>query len=489
MLNHLVLFADASSAAASLKTAIVPLLAAFGSLAFFVCLAALVTGGYFLMTSGGHPSKVEKGKRIIRNAIIGCVVVLGATGLVSIMQNAYSTKTAQPQQLPSVSVEQPKDEGVGPIVNAAVSAFLQGAIASVGKSVIELIKQFTTATPMMASNNSVFNLWVVIVAIADVLFLLVVGLIGFRIMGASVIGLEDVDLGSLVPQVATGFVIANFSIFAIDAIIGLSNAMIQALLMGMSNDIIWVSLVTLLAGVANMTNIGILFIYSAIVILGIMLLVYYLQRMIVLYVGAVLSPLVILLWLLPSFRDFATAAMKTYIITIFVLFVQVVILMLAVSLFSGLVKGDGNPFITALLGIATLLALLKTGHTMTQIALMSSGSYGLRRLGNTFVRSVSHMSSTIQKNKGGVGVERIPATEGGGNTGGASSMILGNAGSGKFAQNQGTPSQKLMTGEARRAEPISNSALTKKQLPLDRKVIDRQAAKLITKENLKGMKK
>ena len=37
-----------------------------------------------------------------------------------------------------------------------------------------------------------------------------------------------------------------------------------------------------------------------------MLLVYYVGRIIILFIGAALSPLVVLLWLLPGFRDFAT---------------------------------------------------------------------------------------------------------------------------------------------------------------------------------------
>lgn len=50
---------------------------------------------------------------------------------------------------------------------------------------------------------------------------------------------------------------------------------------------------------------------------AVMLLVYYLKRLIVLYIRHFCPPLVALLWLLPSFKDFAVSSAKMYITTIF----------------------------------------------------------------------------------------------------------------------------------------------------------------------------
>ena len=82
---------------------------------------------------------------------------------------------------------------------------------------------------MLAQNGAVFNVWVKIVIIADVLFFLIIALIGFRIMSTSVIGTGEVDIRSLGPQVILVFLLAHLSIFVIDAIITVSNAMVQAL--------------------------------------------------------------------------------------------------------------------------------------------------------------------------------------------------------------------------------------------------------------------
>lgn len=424
-------------------------------IAAILCVLFIVFGGYYYMTSAGNPEKLERAKKTLRNAFIGFVIVLGAGTLVAIMQNAYSSKPISPVQITSVQPKVQESNGIGDVVNEAIKGFVQGVINSIGQPIVDALKQFTTATPLMAQNGSVFNLWVVIVAIVDVLFLLVIGLIGFRIMSSSVIGFEDVDIRSLIPQIILTFIIANLSIFAIDAIITVSNAMIQALMIGMSNDIIWAAFGGLIVGIAAL-NIGVLLFVLVAILLAVWLLIYYLRRLIILYIGAVLSPLIVLLWLLPSFRDFAVSSAKMYISTIFVLFVQVVVLMLAVSLFSGLVQGEGNPFMTALLAIATLSVLLSTNRTMNQLTMMSAGGNGMRKLGNTFVRGVSHVATSVKQSstasKPAVTVSRTSGSSNGTSVSGARPTMAA--------------SVALATGETRQVSPQkAAAALTDKKTP------------------------
>jgi hypothetical protein len=400
MLNFLTHLADANAASEALKSDISPLFSTIVIVAAVACLFFIIFGGYYYMTSAGNPDKLERAKKTLRNAIIGFVVILGAGGFVAIMQNAYTERAVQPANIPQVQAEEKPSSGID-IVNESIKNFIESVIQSVGEPIIALIKEFTTATPLMAQNGSVFNLWLIIVAIVDVLFLIVVALIGFRIMSSSVVGLEDVDIRSIVPQIILTFILANLSIFAIDAIISLSNAMVHALLLGSSNDIIWKAITGLITGVAQL-NIGVLIFIAIAVILAVLLAIFYIQRLIILYVGAVLSPLIVLLWLLPSFRDFAVTAAKTYIVTIFVLFVHIVVLMLAVSLFTAFMDDNQNAFMSSLLAIATLLTLLKTSQAMNQLTMMSSGARGMKQLGETFVRGASHIASNV-KGKAGAG--------------------------------------------------------------------------------------
>ncbi len=53
-----------------------------------ICVVLLVIyGGYMLMTSQGNPDKLQEGKQVITNAIIGFVVILLCTGILLLISN------------------------------------------------------------------------------------------------------------------------------------------------------------------------------------------------------------------------------------------------------------------------------------------------------------------------------------------------------------------------------------------------------------------
>ena len=139
----------------------------------------------------------------------------------------------------------------------------------------------------------------------------------------------------------------------------------------------------------------------AFLICSVILLVYYVMRLITLFIGTVLSPLVSMLWLVPGFRDFAETSMKTFLSTIFVLFVHVVILQLASSLFSGMATTGNNALpdtlIAMVAGIATILTLLKVQGVMMQFSFVSMGARNLKKLGGQFMNGVSYMTGTGSK--------------------------------------------------------------------------------------------
>jgi hypothetical protein len=388
MVSQLTLFAD-------LRSDIDPLFTSLMSLAGISAILFIVFGGYYYMSSSGNPERLDKAKKTLRNAFIGLVMIIGASGCMSILNNAYTQKPVY--QAPTVSSQQDdKPSSLSDIVNKAVKEFIKDVVKSISEPVTKQLKEFTKATPLMAENKAVFNYWLVILGISDTLFLLIIALLGLKVMSATVLGFEDVELRSLIPQIVGTFLVVNISLFLIDMIITVSNAMITALLVGMSGDIVWATIGSLFSSIGSI-NIGLLLFVAVILIVGVILLIYYLMRIVALYVGAVLSPIILLLWLLPSFRDFSVAVIKRYIITIFVLFVHVAILLLAVSFFSSTAKGDSdNSFMSCLYSIAVLLTLLKTSSFMNQMAFAGSSNMSMRRLGSTFIRSASHMSSTVK---------------------------------------------------------------------------------------------
>ena len=85
----------------------------------------------------------------------------------------------------------------------------------------------------MAANPNVFDLWLAVLAIADGLFVLVVAALGFNLMSATSLGLDEIDFKHVLPQIGLIFLLMNSSIFVIDTVLGLSNGMINAIHAGL----------------------------------------------------------------------------------------------------------------------------------------------------------------------------------------------------------------------------------------------------------------
>lgn len=353
------------------------------------------------MTASGNPEQLFQAKRLIKNALIGLVLVISAAVLTGILHNAYSdNKSTSSTGVPNLGIieNEEKEEDLGGVITGAIIGIFRKIIQTIGTPFIKAIDYFTSSTPLMADNPQVFNVWLSVVAIADVLFILVIALLGFHVMSFQSLGFEELDIKQLLPQIAAAFLLINSSIFVIDAIIGLSNAMIAAIQSSFSTGEIWKSLISITEKAYGVGLAGLL-VMGAFLILVVMLLVYYLGRLITLYVGAVLSPLVALLWLIPAFKDFAITAVKTYLTAIFVLFVHVIILLLASSIFTSVLNDEStaqpNAYMGLLAGIATVLVLLKTQGFMRELSFAASTPRAARELSNQFVRGFSSVKKSV----------------------------------------------------------------------------------------------
>lgn len=399
--------ADASAASQSIRNYLAPLLLTLGGLAVIVCTFFLVVGGIHYMTSSGKPDKLDHAKKVIRNALIGLVIVIAAGTLTSILVHAYASSGATAvQQLPDLGQVKPASNSPGliDVLIKAITGLFAYIVESAAKPFIAGLDYFTKGTPLMAANQAVFNLWLATVAIADALFVLVVALLGFHIMSFAALGLDEIEFKHLLPQLAAAFLLINTSIFWIDMLIGLSNALINAINSAFPGDSVWKALSLVVDHSAGWGLVALL-VMVAFMILAVILMIYYIVRIVTLYLGAVLAPFIVLLWLLPGFKDFAVTAIKTYVVTVFVLFVHVIILLLAASLFTSAIQVGGdqalNPFMAMLVGCATLIALLKTQGLMNQLAYVSMGPKAMRKLGSQFVTSVSYMTTKMKTAKAG----------------------------------------------------------------------------------------
>ncbi len=375
-----------------------PTMKVLASLAAIASVFFIVNAGYLYMTSSGKPEKLEQAKHVLKNALLGLIIIIAAVTLTSILTNAYGTpqgtgNTALPtlEAIPASNV----DNGLVDILIKAVTGFLNNIIQAIASPFLGALDYFTKSTPLMAQNPSVFNFWLAMVGIADVLLIIVIALIGFHVMSASTFGFEEIEFKHLLPRIGLIFLLMNTSIFFIDGIIALSNALIGAVGKISGTSSVWATL-TEVVKQSGGQGLAALLMMVTFLIFSVILLVYYVGRLVVLFIGAVLSPIVAMIWLIPGFRDFAETAFKTYFITVFVLFVHVVILQLSASLFTGMARSNGNDFpdtlMAMVLGLATILVLLKTQGVMMQFSYVSMGARNMRKLGGQFMNGVSYLS-------------------------------------------------------------------------------------------------
>lgn len=412
----LLLLANASAASDAMRSFVTPVVGTMIALASIAVVFFLVHGGILYTTSSGNPDKLEHAKAVIRNALIGLVMVIAAGTLTAILSHAYSgAGPAAAEKLPSLVTitPAPTSNGLVDVLINAITGLLKNLIESAAKPFLDALTFFTHATPLMADNSGVFNLWLVVVGIADALFVLVVALLGFHVMSFATFGLEEIEFKHMLPKIGLVFLLVNTSIFAIDAVISLSNAMIAALNAAFPSKSVWDTLSAVVDQEGTM-GLAALLVMVAFLILSVMLMIYYVLRLVALYVGAVLAPVALLLWLLPGFKDFVETAAKVYLGTIFVLFIHVVILELASSIFAGMLLASPektlNPFMSLIVGIATLLALLKTQAVMSQMSYVNLGPRTAAKLGGQLTNVMSYY--------GGKSLKSLKSKNGGGSEGG-----------------------------------------------------------------------
>jgi len=373
---------------------------AFRSIVALASIAAvffLIRGSYIYITSTGKPEALDEAKQTIKKALIGLAIVIGA-GVFSSLLSGAMTQPASPGVGTSLNLTpiQPATQNgsLAQILLDAISGFLQNIIQSATKPITDGIIWFLTSTPSLATNSVVFNFWLIMVGIADSLFVLVIALLGFHVMSASTFGFEELSLKTLLPRIGLTFLLANTSIFLIDWIISLCQTLINAVLhaTGGIGEAWILNAFDPAALITGSTTLITLIFMVIFVVLAIVLLLFYISRLIILAFGAVVSPLVCLLWLFPRMTGFASNAISMYLVTVFSIFIHVVIIQLASSFLTIPGQEGANPIISILIGVAMLSILLKSTATAAQLALSSQTTGAVKKLGGQLLNVISPAS-------------------------------------------------------------------------------------------------
>ena len=353
----------------------------------------LVKGGYLYIVSTGRPNALQAAKKTVRNALIGLVLVLSANLVISVFQGAFNSPstsgTSNNLNIVAIETVEPSD-GLTQVLIDAVSGFIQNIVESATEPIVNGVIGYLTTTPTLLDNSVIRDFWLVSVGIVDALFIVVVALLGLQVMSASTFGFEEVELRQLLPRIGIAFLGANTSLFLANYVIITSNALVQTVLNSTGGlNHAWVvdaiNPATLITGTAPLIILIFLILF---LIVSIVLLFMYISRLIMIALGAVLSPFIFMMWTLPKFSDFASIAVKTYFVTVFVVFVHVVILQLAGS-FLALPDHSENSLISVAVAIGLFFTLLKTPSLMMQMVFYTSGNSTLKKFGNQVINVMS----------------------------------------------------------------------------------------------------
>ncbi len=345
----------------------------------------LVKAGYSYITSTGKPEALERAKLTLRNALLGLILVIAANVVVGVFDDAFNSSNgnADGTSLSVVAIEASEpSEGLTQVLIDAVTGFIQNIVESATEPIVNGVLGYLTTTPTLLDNSVIKNFWLVSVGIVDGLFVLVVALLGLQLMSADTFGFEQLEFRQLLPRIGLNFLGANVSLFLANYAIITCNALVQAVLnsTGGLNRAWVVDAINPVSLISGATPLIILIFLVMFLMVSIVLLLLYISRLIVISLGAVLSPFIFLLWTLPGTSDLARISTKTYLVTVFMVFIHVVMVQLAGS-FLALPENNENSLISIAVAIGLFITLLKTPSIMMQLVFYTSNNQTLKKLG------------------------------------------------------------------------------------------------------------
>jgi hypothetical protein len=358
----------------------------------------LIRGGYLYLTSTGNPQALDQAKKTIKQALIGLVIVLAAGVITSVFRNAVNSGTADggatSLQLAQIESVKPSD-GLTQVLIDAVASFMQNIIESATKPIVDGVLGYLTTTPSLLNNSVIVKFWLISLGIVDSLFVLAVALLGLHFMSASSLGFEEVELKQLLPKIGIAFLGANISLFLADYAIITCNTLVKAVLdsTGGLNHAWVVNAINPTTLINGTTPLITLIFLALFLIVAIVLLLMYISRLIMISLGAVLSPFIFLIWTLPKFADTAEMAVKTYLVSVFMIFIHTVVIQLAGS-FLALPESNENSLISIAIAIGLFLTLLKVPSLMMQAVLYTSRSGALKKIGGQIINVISADNSS-----------------------------------------------------------------------------------------------
>jgi hypothetical protein len=216
--------------------------------------------------------------------------------------------TPSPSPSPTTSVPPPSSGSTGGCgwfdftcdVTHAITGWFAGLVTSAVNPLLSLIGETALSTPQPGSIPAVSSTWTASVAIADVLYVLLVLAGGVLVMSHETLQ-TSYSVKEIAPRIVCGFVFANLSMVIMTQAITLANALSAALAgHGITPGTAARSLVDTLAASASSGGIFLVLLTIAGVVLAVILAFIYVLRLMAIVLLAAAAPLALASYALPQ---------------------------------------------------------------------------------------------------------------------------------------------------------------------------------------------
>lgn len=123
-----------------------PIMLSLVGLAGAVSTLFIMVGGFLYITSSGRPDKLERAKRVLKNALIGLILVIAAGTLTAILTGAYrDAGSTGIESVPTLTPVEASSDGGGiteVLINSIIGLF-KHIIETAGTPFISALEYFT----------------------------------------------------------------------------------------------------------------------------------------------------------------------------------------------------------------------------------------------------------------------------------------------------------------------------------------------------------
>lgn len=368
----------------------------------------IIVSGLYVLVSRGNPERLTKAKNVAFGAVSGVVLVVLSGVLINVFidrqHSQYSDTGKALETVVNQETEAVATDSDFNLFTEFMKHTIRTIIKDMSKSVSDMLKDSVSNTLSPVDAEEVFTLWA---RIATSMTSLMILFFTVRVIYEMISSMGDVgfDVSKLIVTMLIVIMGVAGSIYLIDIAVKLNDSIVNKVFeVSYTSEELnseatqkeayeskWSPFFFTDEQIDN-ASLGLLIMILASSIVSIILASIYVMRTAIIFCGAVLSPLVVMLYLLPGMRSAVFQMIKVYLIWIFVAIPQAVLLILAGTIVSyGAGSGVGGAIFGTIMGIVILYLMVKVVRATIDFSIMQD----VRREGRAVMGTARDISRSL----------------------------------------------------------------------------------------------